>query len=126
MNIKFSVYGFPYDKTAPGQELAAILRFEDAMSVATRNIHNFGHITIRKDERDCDVEISSIVATINNPDAECEVWWDKFMNTPKNPVTNCIEQDFADFPAGTHVGEILKWFDENHSNGVTFLLYEKG
>ena len=56
-------------------------------------------------------------------DWELERKWEEFGDVPMNPETECIEEPFLDFPAGTHREEIWHWFDEQHSNGVHWLLY---
>ena len=42
-----------------------------------------------------------------------------------NPETERMEEDFLCFPIGTHREEIWHWFDERHSKGVYYLLYER-
>ena len=34
----------------------------------------------------------------------------------------CIAKSWGLWEAGTHCEEILMWFDENHSKGVTYLM----
>lgn len=43
-----------------------------------------------------------------------------------NPETECIEEDFLHFPAGTNRMDIWHWFDEQHSIGVAYLTGQKG
>lgn len=62
--------------------------------------------------------------TIQTSDKELEKLWEKFEDVPMDPVTECMEAPFLDFPAGTHREEIWHWFDERHSEGVAYLLYE--
>lgn len=59
-------------------------------------------------------------------DKELENLWDYFSDIPMNPETECIEEAFIDFPVGTHREEIWHWFDERHSKGVFYLLYQRG
>ncbi len=56
-------------------------------------------------------------------DQRVEELWRGFEDVPMNPETECMEESFLDFPAGTHREEIWMWFDENHSKGVAYLLY---
>lgn len=57
-------------------------------------------------------------------DKELESLWREFTDIPMDPVTECIEAPFLDFPASTHREEVWHWFDERHSKGVYYLLYE--
>ena len=61
---------------------------------------------------------------IENRDRELEKLWEQLEDVPMNPITECVEVPFLDFPAGTHREEIWHWFDERHSKGVAYLLYE--
>lgn len=56
-------------------------------------------------------------------DAELEELWGEFGDIPMNPETECIEEPFLGFPAGTNREEIWHWFDDRHSKGVVYLLY---
>ncbi len=56
-------------------------------------------------------------------DAELEELWDEFGDVPMNPETECIEDPFMEWDAGTHREEIWHWFDEKYSKGVVYLLY---
>lgn len=58
-----------------------------------------------------------------NSDRKLEKFWEQFEDVPMDPVTECMEAPFLDFPAGTHREEIWHWFDERHSKGVAYLLY---
>lgn len=51
--------------------------------------------------------------------------WDEFGDVPMDPETERMEYQWMDFPAGTHREEIWHWFDERHSKGVYYLLYER-
>ena len=64
--------------------------------------------------------------TIAERDKKLEEIWKIFADVPFNPETECIEESFLDFTAGTHREEIWHWFDERHSKGVAFLLYRTG
>lgn len=52
-----------------------------------------------------------------------ESLWKLFEDVPMNPETECMEESFMGWPAGTHREEIWHWFDEHHSKGVHYLLY---
>ena len=56
-------------------------------------------------------------------DRRVEELWQEFADIPMNPVTECMEAPFQVFPVGTSREDIWKWFDEHHSKGVVFLLY---
>lgn len=60
------------------------------------------------------------------PDPEIEELWRQFEDVPMNPITEEIEEDFLHFPIGTSREEIWHWFDEQHSMGINYLLYEMG
>ena len=55
-------------------------------------------------------------------DAELEELWGQLDDIPMNPETECIEAPFLNFPAGTFREDIWRWFDENHSKGVAYLM----
>lgn len=55
---------------------------------------------------------------------EVEALWDIFGNIPMNPETECIEDSFLYFPAGTHREDIWEWFDERYEAGVYGLMYQ--
>ena len=63
------------------------------------------------------------MGTIKERDASLETLWSEFGDIPMNPVTECMEEAFMGFPAGTHREDIWRWFDERHSKGVAYLLY---
>jgi len=56
-------------------------------------------------------------------DQELEKIWAQFEDVPINPETECIEEDFHGWKAGTPREEIWHWFDRRHSKGVAYLLY---
>lgn len=58
-------------------------------------------------------------------DTKVEKLWDELTDVPMNPVTECIEEDFYIWPKGTFREDIWHWFDNNHSQGVYYLLYER-
>lgn len=58
-------------------------------------------------------------------DFEVEKLWDDFSDIPMDGETECMEEQFLHFPAGTHREDIWRWFDDVHSKGVAYLLYER-
>ena len=58
-------------------------------------------------------------------DTKVEKLWDEFTDVPMNPKTECIEEDFYIWPKGTFREDIWRWFDDHHSQGVYYLLYER-
>lgn len=56
-------------------------------------------------------------------DSTIESLWEEFADVPMNPYTECMEEDFMFFKAGTYREDIWKWFDKHHSKGVYWLLY---
>lgn len=58
-------------------------------------------------------------------DTKVEKLWDKLTDVPMNPDTECIEDDFYIWPKGTCREDIWCWFDDHHSRGVYYLLYER-
>lgn len=56
-------------------------------------------------------------------DREVEALWESFKDIPMNPETECMEDSFHIWKAGTPREDIWHWFDENHSKGVAYLLY---
>lgn len=62
------------------------------------------------------------IDTISERDEELRILWEEFGDVPMNPETECMEDQFLEFPAGTHREEIWHWFDERHSKGVAYLL----
>lgn len=61
--------------------------------------------------------------TLQDRDAVLETLWNQFGDVPMNPETECIEEEFLGFPAGTHREDIWHWFDERYSKGIAYLLY---
>jgi hypothetical protein len=52
--------------------------------------------------------------------------WEEFGAIPMNPETECIEEDWKGWKAGTFREDIWHWFDERHSKGVAYLMYGGG
>lgn len=65
------------------------------------------------------------IETLRERDTELEEMWGEFGDIPMNPETECIEEPFMGWPAGTHREEIWHWFDDRHSKGVFHLLYRE-
>lgn len=63
------------------------------------------------------------IETLHDRDAEIKELWEEFEDVPMNPETECMEEAFLGFPAGTHREEIWHWFDERYSKGVAHLAY---
>ena len=64
--------------------------------------------------------------TTRDRDAALEEIWKEFGDVPMDPETECIEEPFLGFPAGTNREELWHWFDKRHSKGVAYLLYRDG
>lgn len=56
-------------------------------------------------------------------DEELEALWEQFGDIPMNPETECLEESFLHWEAGTHREIIWHWFDQQHSKGVAYLMY---
>ncbi len=57
-----------------------------------------------------------------------ESLWDELGDVPFDENESgelILAEDWYQFKAGTEQDEIWHWFDENHSKGVYYLLYEK-
>lgn len=63
------------------------------------------------------------IELLRDRDEYLEEMWRQFGDVPMDPETECMEEPFLDFPAGTHREDIWHWFDERHSNGVAYLMY---
>ena len=62
-----------------------------------------------------------------NRDTEMEQRWCELENILFDELENgelVISKDWLHFEKGTEREEIWHWFDENHSKGVYYLLYE--
>lgn len=55
---------------------------------------------------------------------QIEILWDHFADVPINPETERLDEDFFRWKQGTDREEIWHWFDQHHSQGVYYLLYE--
>lgn len=49
--------------------------------------------------------------------------WAEFGDVPMNPGTECIEEAWREFPAGTHREGIWHWFEETFHISVHDLMY---
>lgn len=63
--------------------------------------------------------------TLRERDALLEELWKRFEDVPMDPSTETMEAPFLDFPAGTSRVDIWHWFDERHSKGIAYLLYNE-
>jgi len=64
-----------------------------------------------------------LMDTLQERDKRLEEMWDGLADVPFDPKTECIEDDYLCFPAGTERMDIWRWFDARHSKGVAYLLY---
>ena len=55
-------------------------------------------------------------------DDDIKKLWDDLEDVPMNPKTECIEQSFFIFPAGTNRKTIWCWFSKYYSKGVVALI----
>lgn len=51
--------------------------------------------------------------------------WSEFGDVPMNPATECIEESWRDFPAGTHREDIWHWFENTFNVSVHDLMYRE-
>lgn len=58
-----------------------------------------------------------------NEKSKVEALWEEFGDVPMNPETECIEEPWNGFPAGTNREEIWHWFEETFSVSVDDLMY---
>lgn len=72
-----------------------------------------------------EIEKASLALTLKERDFLLEKKWEEFADVPMNPETERIEQAFLHFPAGTDRADIWSWFDQRHSKGVRYLLYNE-
>lgn len=49
--------------------------------------------------------------------------WSEFGDIPMNPETECIEESWRSFPAGTHREDIWHWFESTFKVSVHDLMY---
>lgn len=57
-------------------------------------------------------------------DQHLESLWGELADVPMDPDTECIIEPYLHFSRGTSRESIWRWFDEHHSKGVAYLLYE--
>ena len=60
---------------------------------------------------------------IYETDSEIEKVWEEFTDVPIDE-SECLDIDWHGWNKGTHREEIWHWFDEHHSKGVAWLMYE--
>lgn len=64
---------------------------------------------------------------LDTNDKAMEKLWEELEDVPFDEDTDGylrLSQPWHGFPAGTDREDIWHWFDENHSKGVAWLLYE--
>lgn len=64
------------------------------------------------------------IESLAERDKRLEDLWLMLGDVPMNQETECIEEPFLRFEAGTHREEIWRWFDNRHSKGVGWLMNE--
>lgn len=70
------------------------------------------------------LSINDEMDTLAARDAKLEQLWDDLTDVPLDPVTECIEEAFYCWPAGTDRLDIWHWFDDRYSKGIAALLYK--
>lgn len=66
----------------------------------------------------CDEIIPASEAEEETPLTAARKLWSGFGDIPMNPETECIEESWLKFPAGTHREEIWHWFEETFGVSV--------
>ena len=66
------------------------------------------------------------IETIRDRDEALEKMWKQLSDTPMDPKTECIEEQFFGWGPGVSREEIWHWFDRRHSKGIGYLLYGDG
>lgn len=72
------------------------------------------------------------IEPLSDRDRELEDLWAQLEDVPMDPETEKLEEDFYPdnracfFSAGTDREDIWHWFDERHSKGIAYLLYNDG
>lgn len=66
------------------------------------------------------------IEPLRDRDGALEELWGRFEDIPMNPKTECIEEEFLGWAAGTSRDEIWRWFDTRYSKGIGYLLYNDG
>lgn len=49
---------------------------------------------------------------------QAKALWKEFGEIPTNPETECIEETWCRFPAGTHREEVWRWFEETFNVSI--------
>lgn len=70
--------------------------------------------------------MNKVMPTLAERDKQLEELWNLFLQVPVDPDTGVLEEDFGFFPHGTKRDEVLTWFTERHSKGVSHLLISDG
>lgn len=101
------------------------IKFEITMEVNENFIHeakNWEHHAEYLLDLDSYPEIKSIsdckVTELENPMDNVKKLWKEFGETPMNPETECIEEEWHGFPAGTFREDIWHWFEETFNVSV--------
>lgn len=84
------------------------------------------HATIAYTDYTALVNAIDDIDTLDERDKRLEELWGFFEDVPMDPETERIEEGFLGFPPGTDREDIWHWFDERHSRGVAYLLYNDG
>ena len=66
---------------------------------------------------------NALIAATENKEEDIKALWNEFGDVPMNPDTECIEEMWHGFPAGTHREEIWRWFEETFNVRVHDLMY---
>lgn len=64
--------------------------------------------------------------SLRERDIELERLWNEFADVPIDPETEKLEEAYLHFPAGTDREDVWHWFDNRHSKGIGYLLYNDG
>jgi hypothetical protein len=71
------------------------------------------------------IPLNEITRITDNPiDESVHSLWAEFGDVPMDPETECIEQPWRGFSAGTHREEIWHWFEDTFGVSVHDLMYE--
>ena len=70
-----------------------------------------------------DDEFDDAFATQEQIDRMLGELWEILGDYAMNPATECLEEQFLHFAAGTPREDVWYWFDQNYSKGVHSLLY---
>lgn len=97
---------------------------EDSDSTDDTSEEKSNEVIVCDSEKDAPTDQNQTAA---DKDKQMEQLWLELENVPFDEDEDgrlCLAEEWHDFPAGTDRDEIWHWFDENHSKGVAWLLYE--